>query len=121
MSPAIAIHAMGKEEQQAMEDCLFLELLLNSEVKSLSFVELPSGDEDLNLKKRVASLWKVMIKKCPNLQNLDCDLFCSDDSELTSFCLFSLHFAKLQVLDCPLLECSNQHLKALAGNLPELR
>jgi len=111
----------GDDEQQTTVDCQFLELLLNSEVKSLSFSQLPRTN--LKSKKRVTSTWMVMTQKCPNLQNLVCDLklYYDNSSKLIIFYFFSLHFVNLQALECPYMKCDNQRLRILAASLPQLK
>lgn len=117
-SPAFGF---GDDEVKTAADCQFLELLLNSEVDSLSFSNLPRTYN--NSLQRVTRLWMEMTKKCPNLQKLKCDrTFSYDETDgMLIFYSFTLHFTNLQVHDCPLMGCDDFRLSLLVETLPQLR
>jgi hypothetical protein len=118
MSPAFGF---GDDEQKTAAECQFLELLLNSEVDSLSFSTLPRTFN--SSMKRVTSLWMEMTQKCPNLQKIVCDRRFGnfETNGLLLFYSFSLHFTGLQVLECRSIGCNDFRLGLLAENLPQLR
>jgi hypothetical protein len=109
--------------------CKFLTLLMNDQVSSMSFPQLPrTADQDAL--KNVTDLWFSMSRKCPDLQQLVCDednvspsTYGQKKDASKQVVLFGLvlHFSELQVLKMPNLECNNFRLGFLAKCLPKLR
>lgn len=107
-------------DEQAVENCKFLKLLLNEEVSSVSFAYLP--DTQNEAMRSVTNTWFELTEKCPKLQKLECDDFYTTRSHrLVVFFSFALQFGKLQELNMPDLWCNDLRLEMIAKHMPELR
>jgi hypothetical protein len=105
-------------------NCRFLYLLLNNEVHSLTFTNLPTTHkQQMNC---VSKTWFAMTKKCPRLQKLvvreegrypDVMKF----NDLVRILSRTFHFVHLQELEADKFGFNNIRLALLANNLPKLR
>jgi hypothetical protein len=107
-------------DEQAVQNCNFLKLLLNKEVSSVTFTFLP--DTHSSAMRSVTDAWFALTEKCPRLRKLACDDFYTTKSHrLVVFFGFALQFGSLQQLDMPDLWCNDLRLEMLAVHMPELR
>jgi hypothetical protein len=107
-------------DDHAVQNCKFLKLLLNEEVRSVSFTYLP--DTQGGAMRSVTDAWFALTEKCPRLQKLACDdFYTTKGHRLVVFFSFALQFNSLQELDMPDLWCNDLRLELLAVHMPQLR
>lgn len=114
--------------QTIMENCKYLTLLMNSELTSMTFSQLPLKENEDEMKS-VTDVWFAMSNKCLKLQELYCDAISDsvyhhtkdDTRESVVFFSFSVQFTELLVLEMPNMVCNDFRLQMLVEYLPNLR